>query len=117
VPHRDWRLRIRDILDAIQAVQDYTEGQDFEAFSKDRKTVDAVIRNITVIGEAANGIPLDVMESYPEIPWNLMRRIRNVLVHEYFGVSVKILYDTVRGDLPPLVTLLEKLQQSPGPGS
>jgi len=102
-------MRIEDILDAIVCIQDYTRGMTFEAFSHDRKTIDAVVRNITVIGEAAGNVPSAVAEQHGEIPWRQMRDFRNVVVHAYFGVDLKVLWDTVRTDLPPLVDPLRKL--------
>ncbi|MGB2754825.1 MAG: DUF86 domain-containing protein [Phycisphaerae bacterium] len=109
MPPRDWRMRIEDILDAIGRIQDYTRGMTFEAFSHDRKTIDAVVRNITVIGEAAGNVPSPVAEQHGEIPWRQMRDFRNVVVHTYFGVDLKVLWDTVRVDLPPLVDPLRRL--------
>jgi len=109
VPRRDWKMRIRDILDSIEALCEYTIGMDYEAFSRDRKTVDAVVRNIIVIGEAANNVPAGVSEAHPEIPWKVMRDFRNVVVHIYFGVDIKTVWNTVQNDLPPLAPLLRKL--------
>jgi uncharacterized protein with HEPN domain len=67
--------------------------------------VDAVIRNFIVIGEAAYHIPEEICWTNPEIPWSDMRSMRNFVVHEYFGVNYKILWDTIRIDLPPVVPL------------
>jgi uncharacterized protein with HEPN domain len=81
----------------------------YEAFTADRKTVDAVIRNLIVIGEAAGRVPDDVALVNPEIPWKDMRDMRNLVIHEYFGVSDKILWDTLQRDLTPLLLLLKPL--------
>ena len=111
MPPRNWLLRITDILDAIATIQVYTAEMDFITFLNDRKTIDAVIRNITIIGEAANHVPDMVMKAHPEIPWADMRDMRNVVVHSYFGVNIKIVWDTAQADLPPLVEALAKLWQ------
>ena len=108
-PERGWKLRISDILDAITAIQEYTAGMDLKRFTVDRKTVDAVVRNFTIIGEAATRIPEQVIAENPEIPWRDMSDMRNIVVHKYFGVSNKILWETIQSDLPPLVPLLQKL--------
>jgi uncharacterized protein with HEPN domain len=110
MPRRDWRERLDDILEAIERIRCYTEGVSFEQFAADGKTVDAVIRNLTVIGEASRHIPDDVQASAPQVPWADMRGIRNVVIHEYFGVSLPILWATVQQDLPPLVEPLQRLR-------
>ena len=112
MPRRDWELRINDILDAINAVQKYTEGMKYETFVADRKTVDAVIRNLILIGEAASHIPDDIVSEQSDISWRDMRDMRNFVVHEYFGVSDKIIWETVQNDLPPLISLLRQMLES-----
>jgi uncharacterized protein with HEPN domain len=109
MPPRDWRLRITDILDAVASIQEYTRGMDYEAFIHDRRTVDAVLRNLTVIGEAAAYVPDDIAALYSEVPWRDMRDMRNVVVHAYFGVNQRIVWDTIQLNLPPLVPLLRRL--------
>jgi uncharacterized protein with HEPN domain len=111
-PERGWKLRISDIIDAIAAIQEYTAGMNLKSFAEDRKTVDAVVRNFTIIGEAAIRIPEQVIAENPKIPWRDMSDMRNIIVHEYFGVSNKILWETIQSDLPPLVPLLKKLLES-----
>ena len=109
MPPRGWELRIRDILDAAAAIREYVAEMDFDAFCADRKTIDAVVRNITVIGEAAGHMPRELWDAHPEVPWKLMRDFRNVVVHVYFGIDKKIVWDTVQNDLPRLIPLLERL--------
>lgn len=110
MPRRDWLFRISDILDAISAVEMYVKDMSYEDFITDRKTVDAVIRNLIIIGEAAFHIPEEILLNHPEVPWDEMRAMRNFVVHEYFGISDKILWDTVQGDLPPLIPALRKIE-------
>ena len=112
MPRRDWELRVNDILDAITAVQGYTEGMKFETFVSDRKTVDAVLRNLILIGEAASHIPDDFASEHSDIPWRDMRDMRNFVVHEYFGVSDRIIWETVQNDLPPLIPRLQQMLES-----
>ena len=112
MPRRDWELRVNDILDAITAVQGYTEGMKYETFVADRKTVDAVIRNLILIGEAASHIPDDFVSEHSDFPWRDMRDMRNFVVHEYFGVSDRIIWETVQNDLPPLIPHLQQMLES-----
>jgi len=106
MPSREWRLRLEDMLEAIERIARYTSGMDLTRFANDDKTVDAVVRNLEVIGEAARNTPDEVTRQHSEIPWEKMRGIRNLLVHEYFGVDVSIVWLTITGDLPPLAPLL-----------
>ena len=104
---RNWHLYVEDMLEAILKIQRYTYGMSFEDFCEDEKTVDAVIRNIEIIGEASGHIPSSIKERHSKIPWTEMRGIRNVLIHKYFGVSLSIVWKTVTDNLPPLVPMLK----------
>jgi uncharacterized protein with HEPN domain len=84
---RDWRERIQDILEAISEIQEFTRDINYEAFRDDIRTVRSVEMNFIIIGESANQIPAEVEEKYPEIPWNLMRAMRNRIVHVYFQID------------------------------
>lgn len=109
MPPRKWNLRIRDILESIKRIMEYTVNVDFEQFRSDTKTVDAVVRNFEIIGEAAAHIPEEVISDHPEIPWQDMKDMRNLLAHEYFGINDKIVWDTIQDDLVPLATQLKSL--------
>ena len=106
---RSWQDRIRDILDAIAEVQKFTQDLDYGTFSKDDRTVRAVEMNFIIIGESANQIPEEIQEKYPAIPWNLMRAMRNRIVHVYFQIDERLMWDTIQNDLPPLIPILEEL--------
>ena len=80
-----------------------------EQFVADRKTIDAVVRNIIIIGEAASYLSEDLIESHPDLPWREMRDMRNIVVHEYFGVDNVIVWETLQKNLPPLLPLLKRL--------
>ena len=109
---RDWRFRVRDILAAVDAVAVYTEGMSYDEFVADRRTRDAVVRNLMTMGESVRWIPDVILDEHPSVPWRTLRGVRNVVVHEYFGVDDAILWQTVQGDLPPLVPLLEAVLAS-----
>jgi uncharacterized protein with HEPN domain len=112
MPPRKWELRIEDILASIKRITAYTQQLDFDQFRSDTKTVDAVVRNFEIIGEAAAHVPEEIVADHPEIPWQDMRDMRNVLAHEYFGISEKIVWDTVQDDLPPLIPQLKRLLEN-----
>jgi uncharacterized protein with HEPN domain len=104
---RDWRFRVRDILAAQRAIADYTDGMTFAEFVDDGRTMDAVVRNLMTMGESIRWIPEPILDAHPGVPWRILRGVRNVVVHEYFGVDPGILWQTVRRDLPPLEADLE----------
>ncbi len=107
VSPRSWKLRIEDILESIAKNADYTRNMDFEAFTWDDRTVDAVIRHFGIIGEAASRVPEEVRMRHPDLPWGAMRAMRNFVIHEYFGVSKEVVWQTSQGELPPFVPFLE----------
>ena len=109
MPSRDWQFRIQDILECISRIDSYTTGMTYPAFRDNQLVIDAVVRNLEVIGEAANHVPAEVQLRFPDLPWAEMRGIRNLLIHEYFGVSVEIVWKTVRENLPSIVPGLQEL--------
>ncbi len=106
---RGWQDRLEDIMDAITKIQTYTEGLDFARFASDQKTIDAVLRNLEIIGEASNFIPEDIREKYPDFPLVELRAMRNIIVHHYFGVSLPIVWDAVQNDLPDLANIIKRI--------
>ena len=109
MPPRSWLFRVRDILNSIAAIEDHVRGMMYEQFAGDRKTIDAVMRNLTVIGEAAANIPPSVQEGHRNVPWDEMRRRRNVVVHVYFGVELSVVWRTLQEDLPQLKAQLNEI--------
>jgi uncharacterized protein with HEPN domain len=105
LPPREWRLRVEDILDAVAKIERYVEGLTFEQFHADHKTVDAVVRNLEIIGEAVRHLSANEAGLPGDIPWTDIAGMRNILIHEYFGVDVKIIWHTVVEDLPKLKAL------------
>ena len=85
-------MYLEDILTAIKRIFEYIEGYTFINFKQDYKTVDAVIRNFEIIGEAAKSLPKDIKDQYPEVPWSEMYLLRNKISHEYFGVDYEIIW-------------------------
>ncbi len=89
--HRDPRLYLDDILEAVARILEYTSSMDYETFSRDIKTQDAVVRNLEIIGEAAARLPESITQTAHEIEWRKIVGLRNILTHEYFGVSLPII--------------------------
>jgi len=94
------KLYIEDILEAISKIEQYTVNVKLDTFTRDNKTIDAVVRNISVIGEAVNYISVNIKSKYVEVPWREVADMRNKTIHEYFGIDLDILWKTVKEDLP-----------------
>jgi len=97
---RNPNLYLEDIALSMSRVQEYIHGLDFQHFKWDYKTVDAVIRNFEIIGEASKNVPKHIKENYPNIPWEEMYRLRNRISHEYFGIDYEILWEIATKYLP-----------------
>lgn len=104
---RDWIFRIQDILQAITKIQAYTDGMTISQFKKNDLVIDAVIRNFEIIGEASKNISPAIRRLHPNIPWNEMNGMRNLLIHEYFGVDITTVWHTAKRHLPLLKKQLE----------
>ena len=103
---KDYGDYLQDILDSINDTDDFVKGITFEAFLKDKKSINAVIRSIEVIGEASKKIPHSMRKDFPDIPWKKMAGMRDKLIHEYFGVDLEIIWEVIKTDLPSIKPLV-----------
>ncbi|MCC7188568.1 MAG: DUF86 domain-containing protein [Anaerolineales bacterium] len=97
------------MLENAQLAIGFVKGMDYDAFSKDNKTVYAVIRAVEVIGEAATNVPDEIRSKHPSLPWRDIRGMRNKLVHQYFGINMEVVWKTILEDLPMIVGEIEKI--------
>ncbi|MBE0673736.1 MAG: DUF86 domain-containing protein [Bacteroidales bacterium] len=109
---RDYKLYVEDILLSIDRITEYISGFTYEDFRKDYRTVDAVIRNFEIIGEASRNIPERIRQNNSEIPWEEMYLLRNKVSHEYFGVDYEIIWDIAVNYLPSTRDHIEKLLET-----
>ena len=100
---------MKNIHECIKKIEDYFGLMSFEEFSTDSKTIDAVVRNFEIIGEASRQLPKKIKDKYPDIEWKEMIDFRNVIIHEYFGVSLKIMWDIIKNELPSLKEKIKHL--------
>jgi len=99
---REWKLFIEDILESIELIERYIEDMDFDDFKNDRKTIDAVVRNLMIIGEASKYIPDNIREKYPNVDWQGVIGFRNRIIHAYFDISHSIVWHIIKEELSKL---------------
>ena len=104
--NREYLDYLQDMLENAQLAIRFVEEVDFETFKKDNKTVYAVIRAVEVIGEAASNVPVEIRSKHPSLPWRDIRGMRSKLVHQYFGINMEVVWQTIQEDLPFLVNEL-----------
>lgn len=104
---RDTILLLDDMLHSARKIRRYTGDIDFDAFASDDKTMDAVVRNFEIIGEAANRVEQDFKDNNPEIEWQRIRGFRNRIVHDYFGIDYEIVWEICETYVDELIELLE----------
>jgi uncharacterized protein with HEPN domain len=109
MPERDTRLYFADIIDSGNAISQFVEGLSYEQFRKDRKTYSAVIREFEIIGEAVGKIPEDLKNRHPDVEWQDVKDFRNLLIHEYFGVDLEIVWRIITDDLPGLINAINEM--------
>jgi uncharacterized protein with HEPN domain len=109
---RDVSDYINDILTAITDIESFTKDMTFTTFAADKKTVYAVIRSLEVLGEATKRIPKSLRQEHPDIPWNKMAGMRDILIHDYMGVDLKTVWKVTQDRLAELKPSLEKLQKT-----
>ena len=100
---------LNDIMEYVSDIREFTKGMTVEDFAKDRKTIKAVVRSFEIIGEAVNKIPQHIRAKYPEISWQEIVGMRNKIIHEYFGIDLEIVWQSIEEDLVPLEKTVKKM--------
>ncbi len=106
---REWKFFIFDISDSVNKILRFVSDLNRRDFFSDDKTFDAVMRNLEIIGEAAKKIPADIKEKYAEIEWKKIAGLRDIVVHEYFGIDEDIIWDVIENKIPELKENIEKI--------
>ena len=106
---KDDTVYLRHILDAINTIQEYIKGMDYEGFRASNLVQDGVIRQLEIVGEATKNLSQEIREKHPDIPWKDMAGMRDKLIHQYFGVDIAGIWDTAEQDIPILKSNLIKL--------
>lgn len=101
-PGRNTNLLIEDLWEAVEKVERYTEGFEHDRFVKDEKTIDSVVRDFEIIGEAVGKLPQEFKDAHPDIPWKKIIGLRHRIVHDYFDVDVEIIWRILENDMPSL---------------
>jgi uncharacterized protein with HEPN domain len=109
---RDSRVYLEDVLDSIAKIRRYTRDLSFDEFQADERTVDAVVRNLEVVGEAVKNLGAEIRAQAPEVEWKKIAGLRDILIHEYFGVDSEVVWDIVVNKLDHLEDAVRTLAAS-----
>lgn len=105
------KARIMHILEAIKEIEAYTDGIEYEDFESKSVLRFASIKQLEIIGEASNHLSQELLEQHQEVPWAQIVALRNVSVHEYFGVSTQLIWQIIKNDIEPLKSQILQIHQ------
>jgi uncharacterized protein with HEPN domain len=111
---RDYKVFLQDVLDASANVVEFLGAMTRTEFEADKKTVHAVVRNLEVIGEAIKSVPPEVRGQHPQVPWQRIAGLRDILIHHYFEIDIDIVWDIVQNKLPELKLQIEAILSDSG---
>ncbi|MDI6839498.1 MAG: DUF86 domain-containing protein [bacterium] len=106
---RNYKFFIKDIKECTDKILMYVGNKSFENFSKDQLLIDAIVRNLEIIGEAVKHVPNKLKQENPHIEWHKIAGLRDILIHEYFGIDYEVLWDIVQNKIPNLNVEIKKL--------
>jgi len=106
---KNHKIFLEDILESIDRIEKYVKGKNKEEFLNNHEKQDAIIKRLEIIGEAVKNISPEIKKKHPEIPWKDMAGMRDILVHEYFGVVMDRVWDTAKNDIPKLKKQIKEL--------
>ena len=106
---RDYKLYLEDILDSIHKIQVYTKDVTFNQVNPSSMLMDALLHNLEIIGEAAKHVPVEIKDKNPDVDWRRITGLRDIVAHEYFGVSLEIIWDVIQNKLPELQASIERI--------
>jgi uncharacterized protein with HEPN domain len=106
---RDYKVYLDDIIQAVAKIEQYTSALTQANFSKDEKTLDAVVRNLEIIGEAVKKLPEIIRSKHPNVDWKKIAGLRDILIHEYYGIDVEIIWDIIKNKLPVLAKQVQEM--------
>jgi uncharacterized protein with HEPN domain len=108
---RNYAIYVKDMRTAVADIVSYVDGYDYDRFLADKKTVDAVLRNFEILGEAAGRVPPEMRALAPDIEWQLVKDFRNVIAHFYRGIDLELVWDVIQNRLPALAQSLDRLTE------
>ncbi len=106
---RNYKIYLKDILEAMESIEGFVEGMSFEEFREDDKTASAVMRKFEIIGEATKQIPDEITRNYPQVPWKEMAGMRDRLIHFYFSVDYNLVWITIKERIPQVKPLIKEI--------
>lgn len=106
---RDYKTYLDDIGEAIGKISRYTAGLTIETLADDEKTLDAVLRNLEIIGEAVKNLPEEIRQQHTETEWKKIAGLRDILIHRYFGIDLEIIWDILQNKLPLLALQIQQI--------